>query len=183
MGDFKPDIELKARLPMEILRGIDNHRLVDKATDQFQAVKSLRPLFSEDRRRFSGVITDITFDYFLFKHWHKFAVVDHETLIQNAYQGLLQCLDWMPPRMQYVVTNMVEHDWLNTYSTLDGLALTIDQVSQRIRFENKLAGSIEEVEKNYIEIEIVFLQLFEHLKNTVELAQIETLNADSALNR
>lgn len=182
MGDFKPNAELQARLPKAILLGIDNHRLVDRTTDNFDAVKSLKPLFSKERRRFSGVVTDIAFDYFLIKHWHKFAVIDQQSLIQDAYQGLLQCSDLMPQRMQMVVTNMVEHDWLNVYSTLDGLALTIDQVSKRIRFENKLAGSIVEVERNYDAIEIVFLKLFEHLKDTVEAAQIEVLDEELFAN-
>lgn len=179
MGDFKPSVELKARLPQDILLGIENHRLVDKATDTFQAVKDLKPLFSKERRRFSGVITDIVFDYFLIKHWQRFAAIEQQQLINDAYQGLLECVDWMPARMEYVVTNMVEHDWLNSYSTLDGIGTTLDHVSQRIRFKNTLAGSISEVEKNYEAIERVFLILFEHLDATVKLARIEAPNRNS----
>lgn len=174
MGDFKPNQALKDRLPSEILRGIDNHRLVDKVTDDFSAVKNLRPLFSHERRRFAGVITDIAFDYFLIKHWNDFAKVDRHFFITDCYSGLNQCLGFMPSRMQHVVVNIVEHDWLNSYATLDGIATTIDQVSKRIRFKNKLAGAITEVDANYEQIEAVFLDLFTHIQRAVSAAAIET---------
>jgi len=174
MGDFKPDEALKKRLPIEILRGIDNHRLVDKVTDEYAPVKALKPLFSSKRRRFAGVVTDITFDYFLIKHWDTFATVDRTQFISDCYTGLDQCLDFMPARMQQVTIAMNKHDWLNTYANLEGIAMTIDQVSKRIRFKNNMAGAIIEVQENYDQIEAVFLELFAHIGHEVEQAAIET---------
>lgn len=173
MGDFKPSRELRSTLPKAILSGIENHRLVDRLTDKYQPVRELRTLFSPERRRFAGVVTDIAFDYYLIKHWQEFETTEFEQFVNNCYRGLGECLHWMPPRMHYVVSSMIEHQWLTSYRTLEGIARTIDQVSKRIRFENNMAGSIVEIERNYDQIEIVFLALFEHLQTQVEQAGLE----------
>jgi len=156
------------------LLGIENHRLVDKKTDAYQEVKDLKKLFSKQRRRFSGVITDIAFDYFLIKHWSTFTHINFDVFTELCYQNLSLCQDVMPPRMQSVTMNMCEYDWLRSYSTLSGIAITIDKVSERIRFKNSMAGGVEEIEQHYEQIESVFLRLFDLLLKEVADAAIES---------
>lgn len=173
MGDFKPNAELLDRLSPAILKGIHNHRLVDRLTDRFEPVRELRPLFSSARRRFAGVVTDIAFDYFLIKHWDLELDGDFDEFVDRCYEGLESNISLMPPRMQFVVGKMLEHDWLHSYHSLDGIAQTIDHVSKRIRFPNKMAGSVVEIEKNYDQIETTFHSLFSHLKQNIAAKKIE----------
>ncbi len=173
MGDFKPKPELVAQLPAAVLAGIQNHRLIDRATDAMPAVKELRGLFTPQRRRYAGIITDIAFDHFLIKHWERLEPTDFEEFVDSAYDGLAQCTQWMPPRMQTVVENLQKYDWLRAYATLEGIGETIDQVGKRLRFTNAMKGGVIEVENNYAAIETVFLALFAHIRWTVDHAELE----------
>ena len=183
MGDFKPSAELLSQLPSDVINGIANHRLVDKTTDQFQPVKDLKPLFSKARRRYAGVVTDIAFDYFLIKHWDSYTSVPFHDFTQQAYAGLGATQGLMPPRMQYVTKAMIKNNWLETYSTLEGVGRSIDFVSERIRFKNNMSGSIEEIRSNYDQVEEVFLVLFAHLKAVVEQQKLEIIDHDLSLKR
>ena len=172
MGDFKRH-SFVISLPDPILKGIQNHRFVDKCTDQTPEVKQLRQVFSPQRRRFAGVVSDIAFDYFLIKHWSKFEDTLFDDFVDESYAGLLKSIHYMPDQMQRVVKLMCDHDWLRTYSTLEGLDLTINQVAKRIRFKNTMTGAIDEVTANYEAFERVFLILFPQLRHQVTEASIE----------
>lgn len=174
MGDFKPSAKRLNNLPEPVLKGIENHRLVDRLTDRFEPVKQLRPLFSPERRRFAGVITDIAFDYFLIKHWSHYESEDFSVFVDGCYLGLARHRELMPPRMATVVEKMEAYDWLSAYGSMDGIAATIDQVSKRLRFENKMHGGVAEVISNYTALEATSLLLFEHLQKRVTAAAIET---------
>ena len=50
---------------------------------------------------------------------------------------------------------------------------SIDQVSKRLRFENRMAGGLVEVERLYNEMEAAYLQLFAYLVLQIEQAGIE----------
>lgn len=173
MGDFKPSQALYASLPVKIQRGIENHRLTDRLTDGFTPVKELKPLFSLERRRYAGIITDIAFDYFLIKHWDQTKDPNLKDFTQSCYAGFKQCEKWMPERMLYVTQQMCNHDWLSSYQTLDGIGKSIDMVGKRLRFTNTLQGGIEEVIAHYDEIESVFLELHQFLTYQIQLANIE----------
>lgn len=174
MGDFKPSPDLKARLPIGVLNGIENHRLVDRITDGFEPVKALKPLFSGQRRRYAGIMLDMVFDYFLIKHWSEFEQRSFTDFKQQCYQDLALCRDLMPPRMALVTERMQESDWFAHYANLEGIGYAIDQVSKRMRFENQMSGGIDELVTHYEAIEQVFLQLFELLIDEVNASAIET---------
>ncbi len=172
MGDFMKGVRIDA-LPIEIQRGIENHRAVDRFTDQYSAVDALKPLFSERYRRFSGIIIDISFDYFLTKHWSLFHEVPLRATLNNSYAGLLAGRTYMPERMKTTVEQMTAQDWLSGYARFDQVAFALDRVAQRIRFRNNFNGAGVEAEKNYVALEQAFLMLYPDLQVHIRRLALE----------
>lgn len=174
MGDFAKGVDLN-KLPIEIYKGIENHRLVDKFTDQHHLVRTLKTPLSAERKRFSFIISDVVFDHFLAIHWHKFSDQNFDQFVQDSYSKLLQAQHHMPEQMQLVVQRMASQDWLSSYKSIDITGKAIDSLSNRIRFKNNLAGAIVEVKANYHEYEDVFLKFFPELQQHVIQTKIEMM--------
>lgn len=172
MGDFCKGVDLRL-LPAPVQRGISNHRAVDQFTDNHPIVRDLKTLFEGRLRRFAGVITDVVFDHFLIKHWSIFSQTALNVFIQRAYDSLWLHREWMPNHMVSVVERMIEQDWLIVYSTVEGVDMTLQRMSQRIRFENPLAESKVDIIKNYTKLDDGFLQFFPELIKYIDHIAIE----------
>jgi acyl carrier protein phosphodiesterase len=170
MGDFRKFLG-NEELPDAVNRGIENHLRVDKFTDSNEHILSLKGLFSRERRRFAGIIIDVAFDYFLSRHWQSFSAVNLDDFIDKSHINIQSMSKIMPERMQYVMDYMIREQWLRSYSSLDGINEVLNRMSARIRFENKLAGAIEEVEMNYDKLDQAFLLFFPQLIVHVESNQ------------
>ena len=172
LGDFVSGASLDD-MPDEVLMGLDNHRLVDRFTDSHASLQPLKQLMSRERRRFTGIISDVVFDYFLIKHWRQFNQQKLSIFVNDVYIKINQVLPLMHPRMQRSMRFMLTENGLMVNQDLIGVAKTLDRLSSRIRFENKLRGAIEEVEQHYDAFENAFLWLLPELINAVESAKIE----------
>ena len=163
MGDFRKHVDVR-ELPEAILRGMEHHRAVDRYTDSHPLVRNLKSLFSQQRRRYAGIIIDISFDHFLSRHWQLFSAEHRSEFIDYVYDCLRQCRTSMPPRMQQAMHYMIQEDWLGSYVELAGVESSLNRLSRRIRFQNNLHGAIEEVAENYSGLERGFLEFFPQLQ-------------------
>ncbi|WP_416306637.1 ACP phosphodiesterase [Neptunicella sp. SCSIO 80796] len=167
LGDFCRGIDTTV-FSDRILAGLRNHRMVDKYTDTHPVIRQAKQQFRHSQRRFAGIALDVLFDHYLIVHWSEYSQTDFDQFCQQAYAKLAQRLAIMPPRMQQVIGSMVEHQWLSQYQSLDGVARALDAIAKRIRFTNQFAGSIKDIEQNYIEFEQCFNQFFPTLIQHVD---------------
>jgi len=173
LGDFGGKLYSK-HLSTAVQNGLENHYLVDKFTDSHETVKQAKSYFSPQRIRFAGIALDVLFDHFLIRHWSQFSETPLARFKQNSYALLNENLSFMPSKMQQVVTNMTKNDWFKEYETIEGIGIALDNIAKRIRFTNQFSGSIEDINRNYLELEKVFLAFFPELINHVYLKRLET---------
>ncbi|MBC3766526.1 ACP phosphodiesterase [Neptunicella marina] len=172
LGDFSRGIDV-SKYSDSVVAGLQNHRLVDKFTDNHKDIRLAKQLFSPEYRRVAGIALDILFDHFLIKHWSEYAQVSCDSYCQQAYTLLAVELNKMPARMQRVVTSMVEHQWLQSYQQINGVTYALQRTLSRIRFEHDFVGIVDEIEPNYVELEEVFLNFFPALMQHVQQRAIE----------
>ncbi|KZN52374.1 ACP phosphodiesterase [Pseudoalteromonas luteoviolacea] len=173
LGDFQKGLDT-SQLNCHVKSGLANHILVDKFTDQHDAVRRSKALFSPKRKRFSGVALDVLYDHMLIKNWHLFTPVQFDFFKQHSYQLLQKNLLYMPLGMQRVVGNMINNDWFAHYQSLHGTTQALDNISKRIRFDNQFIGVGEEIEDNFNELEQLFLGFFPELTEYVIYSALES---------
>lgn len=172
LGDFIAGADLKKQQPA-VLNGLENHKFVDRFTDAHAALPPLKKLMTNKRRRFTGIISDVLFDYYLIKHWALFSDQDLRQFVDFVYTEITIVKPQMHERMCCAMNFMIKNDGLLVNSTIEGVGETLDRLSNRIRFKNNLAGAIEEVELYYDEFEEAFMLLFLDLIKAVRDEALE----------
>lgn len=147
----------------DILKWIKIHRKIDYFTDVHSMFRSSKRLISHNRRRFSGIIIDICFDHFLANNWRQFSDEDLPVFVQRVYSILESNKLMLPERLKTILPRLITEDWFTSYKSLDGVGSVLNRISKRLKRENTLAGSVEEIIENYEQLEANFFRFFPEL--------------------
>ena len=162
LGDFVKGT-LKDQYPNRIKLGIELHRKIDTYTDAHAMTRASRQLYSPKRRRFAGIIVDLCYDHFLYRHWSTYADTALDPFISNAYDILKTHQSMLPERLQTMIPFMIRDDWLGSYRDLNGVEQALGRLSKRVTNGDRLPGAIDEIKANYRELEANFLIFFPDL--------------------
>lgn len=147
----------------QVVAAIKRHRAIDAYTDGHPEIRRSKHLVSPLRRRYAGILVDIFFDHFLCQHWERFTEQPLEQFIQCVYAGIYGYQGFLPHDVNAVLQRMVQANWLATYRTEAGIALTIERVAGRITRMNPLPGAIEELVRHRHNFDRCFLAFFPQL--------------------
>ena len=167
LGDFVKGA-IEDQYSQGVRRGIELHRRIDTYTDSHATTLASRNRFSPLRRRFAGIIVDLCYDHFLYRHWAEFAEVELDKFISHVYGILRAPGAILPERLQAMIPVMIREDWLGSYQDLQGVELAMKRLSKRITQGDRLLGAIEEIKRHYLKLEADFLIFFPELEHYVK---------------
>ena len=165
LGDFVKGRLVEQYSP-EIIKGIKTHRKVDAYTDAHHNFLACKKLLRADRRRFAGIIVDLSFDHFLAKNWPNYSDLELSEFTDRVYSVLLDREQTLPQKLRQRLPYMVKDDWLGSYKNIETIGLALHAISKRLsRFEKAkpIKDGLDDIKSNYEEFEQNFNEFFPDL--------------------
>jgi acyl carrier protein phosphodiesterase len=159
MGDFVKG-PLDGRYGGDLTRAIALHRKIDGFTDAHPVVLRSKSRISARRRRYAGIMIDMFYDHFLARNWTEFHAEPIKTFTARIYEILHHRLAMLPERMQYMAPRMAQSDWLASYADIASIHAALNRMGRRLRRENYLLDSANELKENYAGLEADFREFF-----------------------
>lgn len=151
--------------PKKIIDGIKLHRKIDSFTDSHTVYLSSKHKFSSEFDKYSGIIMDIFYDYFLAKNFNQFCKIPLQDYSAQIYNTLYPYLEIMPIHAQKFYGYMTKNNILYNYSDLKNIETVLTHLSNRLKYKIELQKSIPHLQKHYLEIENEFFIFFNELIN------------------
>lgn len=165
-GNFIGDLISVVDIPLledEIQNGVQLHRRIDVWTDRHKSNLKVVQLFKKQHGPYSPVITDVAYDYFLWKHWHEFTDDRIEEYMSWVYYHLRHYYNTYRDILPPFVADMIQNEWLKVYSNFHDLNRVYQSMKKRVSKPNYFDGCAETIATHENEIDRHFLKLFHHL--------------------
>ncbi|MEB3293027.1 MAG: ACP phosphodiesterase [Synechococcales bacterium] len=171
LGDFRKDLCWDCYSPT-VLHGIDLHQKIDIFTDRHPIFRTSKRLIDPSRRRVAGIILDVFYDHCLAQHWSDYSSMPLDRFTNLVYQALQTHQEILPTRLQAALPFMIRQDWLGSYRSLSGVALTLQRIARRLRRETAIDRSLEDLQLHYEALDQSFQSFFPDLQTYVQQVMV-----------
>ena len=113
----------------EFVRGTACHKAIDAFTDAHPIVRRSRARVGSEHRRFSGVLVDVFYDYFLASDWKRYSGVALDAYTAAFYASAEPHLIELPPDAGTLLERIIRHDLLGSYARVDGVERALRRIS------------------------------------------------------
>ena len=173
VGNFIADFVKGSKLndyPIEIRKGIVLHRLIDEFTDNHLIVKETITLLRPEFGRYSGIIVDMYFDYFLAKNFNQYANNQSLSCLSlKFYFAVILYYKYLPARVKRFIFHFISTSRLTKYATVNGLKNSLEIMANHKVSALNPEQIIEFLEANLDELEQKFHLFFPELINFANL--------------
>ena len=159
--------------PLEIQKGIILHRAIDTFTDAHPVFRQSTKRLHENYHHYAGVIVDVFYDHFLAKNWNTYSDEKLEDFVSRFYQSLQYNHIILSERTKGMMPYMIEHNWLVSYRTVEGINRILTQMDHRTKNESKMRFATNELSEFYIEFEKEFTEFFKELNAFAKQKRID----------
>lgn len=175
MGNFVADF-MKGKLtderikmwPEGVGKGILLHREIDYYTDTHHKLREMKHLMRPKFGKWSGVVSDIYFDYFLANHFGEFYPVNLDNFVTGIHQIIEENRELIPAKMVPLADAMMSQQWLKSYLTFEGIGKTFKNLSTRNELRSGLKGAEVDLEENTEFYQAYFLDFYPDLQNVCD---------------
>lgn len=150
---------------LSIQKGIELHRKIDRFTDEHEATREAKRVFSPAYRLYSGAFTDVVFDHFLAIDSNEFA--DEKALFnfsQQVYLLLEEDTVNFPEPFSRMFPYMRDQNWLYNYRTKQGIDKSLNGVVRRAAYLTESNTAFYLFEQYYQLLQACYRQLWAALK-------------------
>jgi acyl carrier protein phosphodiesterase len=138
-GDFYKG-PLRGDIAWDVEQGIRLHRAIDAYTDAHPALARARAQFPAELRRYAGVLQDLSFDYYLSKHWDQFSDMPLTTFNEGIYRVLRDRMVHLSAPSRAMADRLVQYDILNRYDDWATVTATAERIGERFKRYNPFVG-------------------------------------------
>lgn len=153
-----------SRFPKRISQGITIHRSIDSYTDTHPIVKESKDLIRPVYGLWSSVIIDLFYDHFLAANWSDYNPTPLKKYTIDFYDDLEEYWNVLPRRIKDFYPIMVEHNWIYSYRTVDGMSRILKQMNRRTKGKSNMDQAAIELVAHYDILETQFRAFFEQLQ-------------------
>jgi acyl carrier protein phosphodiesterase len=154
--------------PVNIRKGIMLHRYIDSFTDSHPITKISRAHFSEKYGKYSGIVTDIFYDYFLSSSWSSYSPDELQSYVDYVFATLKKHYYDFPQGIKNWFPNFIRNNWLMSYSSIDGMEDVLHRMSSRTSLPEQTSFAISVLRERELELRTEFSAFFESIRLFVE---------------
>lgn len=140
----------------EIASGIRMHRAIDHFIDHHPIARLTSNRFKTTLGKYSGVMTDMCYDYFLASRWKQYHETPLEDFALEVYSMMEDNHHYLTERAIGIFHHMKTHNWLCCYESLEGMQEILTMMSKRIQHRAALYEAVPLIREQEKEIEAEF---------------------------